>query len=196
MDYLTDMRRRYRERDLPWDTPLPPPEVRAAADQLPPGAALDLGCGGGRACIALAQRGWSCTGVDLVPEAIAMAEERAAAAGVAAQIRFHVGSVARLELLQGPYDLAVDVGCLHSLDDAEALSYAAGLARLLRPGACYLLFGRRPDPITPPSLRGLTEGWIRTLFADRLHVDQVAPGMTTNAEGRAVPSIWFWLTRR
>ncbi|NTU85530.1 MAG: class I SAM-dependent methyltransferase, partial [Chloroflexales bacterium] len=108
----------------------------------------------------------------------------------------HVSSVARLDMLEPPYDLAIDVGCLHSLNDPDARAYAAGLARLLRPGAGYLLFGRCPDSAVTDGLRGLTEGRVRALFAGSFQVDRVAPGMTTNAVGRAIPSLWLWLTRR
>ncbi|NTW00713.1 MAG: class I SAM-dependent methyltransferase [Oscillochloris sp.] len=195
MNYLSDMRRRYQQRDLPWDDPLPPPEIIAAAAQLPPGRMLDLGCGGGRACIYLAQRGWCCTGIDIVPEAITLAEERADAAGVSAQIYFHVGSVADLDLRLAPYDLAIDVGCLHSLNDDQARRYADGLARLLRPGAHYLLFGRTEQPGIADGLRGLTEPRVRALFAPNLRIDTAVFGMTENAQSDAVPSAWFWLSR-
>jgi 2-polyprenyl-3-methyl-5-hydroxy-6-metoxy-1,4-benzoquinol methylase len=70
------LQRRYQERNLPWDLPLPPPEIVALAGELPPGRALDLGCGVGRTAIYLAAAGWSVDGVDFVPEAIQMAEER------------------------------------------------------------------------------------------------------------------------
>lgn len=196
IDYLTDMRRRYRERDLPWDEVLPPPEVVAIAEQLPPGRVLDLGCGSGRACIALARRGWCCTGVDIVPEAIALAEERATSAGITHRITFHVASVAHLDVLHPSYDLAIDVGCLHSLSDADAQSYASGLVRLLRPGAVYLLFGRLADTPVREGMYGLSKLRVGTLFAPSLRLDRVVTGTTTTAEGAVRPSAWFWLTRR
>ena len=104
------MQQRYRAHDVPWDQPLPPPEIIALADELPPGKALDLGCGPGRTSIYLAQRGWQCDGIDFVPEAIALAQERAAQAGVADHARFTVGSVTHLEGMAPPYDLAIDIG--------------------------------------------------------------------------------------
>ena len=77
------LQQRYRDGDIPWDHDLPPPEVIAVAAELPPGRMIDLGCGTARACVYLAARGWEADGVDFVPEAIALAEERVRRAGVA-----------------------------------------------------------------------------------------------------------------
>lgn len=190
------MQQRYRTRDMPWDRPLPPPEVIAIAEQLPPGRALDLGCGSGRAGIYLAQRGWQCTGVDIVPEAVALANERALTAGVATRMRIILGSVTRLPALPEPVDLAIDVGCLHSLTERASRQYAAELAPVLRPGATYLLFGRLCNPAIADGLRGLSEARVHALFDASMRIDRVAHGTTINVEGRVVPSAWFWLTRR
>ena len=54
--------------------------------QLPPGRALELGCGTGTNTVWLAQHGFDCTGVDLSPRAIARARQRADEAGV--QVNF------------------------------------------------------------------------------------------------------------
>lgn len=68
---------RYETERIPWDDPLPPPEVIQLAARLPAGRALDLGCGFGRAAIYLAQQGWSADGIDFVAQAIDEAQRRA-----------------------------------------------------------------------------------------------------------------------
>ena len=80
-------RERYEEGRVPWDDPLPPPEIMALAAELSPGRGLDLGCGFGRATIYLAYRGWRMDGVDFIPQAIAIAQQRAETAGVAGRAR-------------------------------------------------------------------------------------------------------------
>jgi hypothetical protein len=75
--------------------------------------------------------------VDIVPEAIALANERVLAAEVGARVRIVLGSVTQLAMLAEPVDLAVDVGCLHSLSEQAAQQYASELVRALRPGATY-----------------------------------------------------------
>ncbi len=156
---------RYANGQVPWDDALPPPEVQDLVATLPAGRALDLGCGYGRTAIYLAQNGWQVDGIDFVPQAIEEAKRRAAAAGALAQIQFHVGSVADMHFANGPYDLAIDVGCMHSLSAPLQQAYRDELLRLLRPGAAYLLFARLHSPDDDPDgPRGVGEAALRALF--------------------------------
>jgi trans-aconitate methyltransferase len=52
------------------------------AAEMPPGKALDLGCGSGQNAVWLAQRGWVVTAVDSSPDAIEETRAAAARAGV------------------------------------------------------------------------------------------------------------------
>ena len=133
----------YRFGFKPWDTGIAPPQVVAAvegADHLPPGKALDLGCGTGTNVIYLQQHGWTATGVDFVPRAISAAKRKATAAAVSP--RFLVGDVTRLtELgLGSDFDLLLDLGCFHSIPDEGRDAYVKGATALARPGATMLLF--------------------------------------------------------
>jgi methylase of polypeptide subunit release factors len=80
----------YRIGFRPWESDAP--SMIPQFDQLlaqveetravPPGSALDLGCGTGRWSVRLAERGWQVVGVDVVPRAIDAARHRAEQAGV------------------------------------------------------------------------------------------------------------------
>ena len=75
----------YRLRFTPWELrPVIPAwrRITDGPDALPPGRALDVGCGTGRDACYLAGRGWQVTGVDIVAAAIGRARRRAAASGV------------------------------------------------------------------------------------------------------------------
>lgn len=116
------------------------------------GRALDLGCGPGRNAIYLAARGFDVDAVDLSPEAIGWARDRAGEAaaqdrsrevgaegGVRGEIRFHCGDafdLARTELT-GPYDLIYDSGCFHHLPPHRRVSYLALLDQTLAPGGHF-----------------------------------------------------------
>ncbi len=101
-----------------WERRLPPVDLVAlveGATARPAGRALDLGCGSGTDSMYLARLGWNLTGVDIVPEAVALARRNAAAAGV--NVRFVEGDATRLQDLGlgEPFDLIVDFGCMHTL---------------------------------------------------------------------------------
>jgi SAM-dependent methyltransferase len=65
----------------------PDPLIEEATTSLPPGAALDLAGGAGRHALWLAQRGWRVTLTDVSDEGLAIAEKRAAAAGLHLTLR-------------------------------------------------------------------------------------------------------------
>ncbi len=187
---------RYQAGGLPWDDRLPPPEVIAVAAEMPPGRALDLGCGYGRASIYLAQHGWQVDGVDFVPQAVAEAQRRATAVYVADRVQFHAASVAELGFLTGFYDLALDVGCFHNLNEVQQMGYAAHMRRLLRSGGLYLLYARLQEVgrAQEDGPRGLTETAVLSLFADGFFMERVERGVT-EMKDITWASAWFWLRR-
>lgn len=69
------------QRQLPVNPYLP-----AETTHLPPGAALDAGCGSGAEALWLAEQGWRVTAADISATALATAQARAAAAGLANRI--------------------------------------------------------------------------------------------------------------
>ncbi|GAA2179536.1 class I SAM-dependent methyltransferase [Brooklawnia cerclae] len=98
------------------------------AGALPPGRALDLGCGEGGDVIWLAQHGWTATGLDISPTAIARAAEAAREAGIPGnRAQFLATDLSEPGGL-GDYDL-VTASFLHSpvgLPRTEILRRAAG----------------------------------------------------------------------
>lgn len=125
----------------PWDIGGPRPELvqLVESNEIPPCKAIDLGCGEGENAIYLAQQGFEVTGVDISPRAIRKARRRAQENEVSAT--FLVGDVTNLTRVEGPFDLVVDNGCLHSLmfNDVARVAYVQTVLRLSRPGTSFFL---------------------------------------------------------
>jgi cyclopropane fatty-acyl-phospholipid synthase-like methyltransferase len=174
----------------PWDTGVTPPEVREMIESmaLKPGRALDLGCGTGTNCIYLARHGWEVVGVDFSAIAIWRARLKARRAGVACQ--FYHADVTDLSFLTGLFDLALDIGCLHSVPRAGWQRYGAGLTRLVRPGGLYLLYAFTGHPDRSTS-RGVTPAEVRHLFAPAFDVERQEGG----DDPTGPRSTWYWLRR-
>lgn len=192
---LTEMTNRYAGQQLPWNVELPPPEVLALVDVLPPGRMLDLGCGLGRACLYLASHGWQCDGVDFVEQAVGMARQRAEAAGVADRVAFHRASVAAVDFLQSPYDLVLDVGCLHAQSAEVRVAYARQVERLLKPGGLFLLFAHVRDEEVGTEGRWITTAQLDALFQPSFVIERVERGSTTVGDN-TWPSAWYWMRRK
>ncbi len=179
---------RYWRRRTPWDTRVTPPEVMEFIACTPPGEALDLGCGTGTNAITLARHGWRVTGVDFIPQAISAARARAAESGMA--IDFLVDSVTGLSTLSGPFDYALDIGCLHSLKEEDRRRYAGNLARLLGPQAWYMLYAWLPRP-WKGGAAGISAEEIDSLLGPEFSEVRTAVG-----EENGNPSAWYWFRRR
>jgi SAM-dependent methyltransferase len=181
----------YRAGTPPWDSGVPPPELVAlteGVDALPPGRALDLGCGTGTNATYLARQGWDVVAVDLIDTAVRQARQKAEAADV--NVRVLHGDVTRLDGLDvtGPFDLFFDLSCYCGIPAHRREAYAAGLTRRAADGARLLMFGYGPEAFDD-EISGVTADELQTRFTG-WDLAEVTPG--TNP----VPTFWFTLQRQ
>jgi SAM-dependent methyltransferase len=129
----------YRATDALWSG-RPNPQLVAEAAGLPPGTALDVGCGEGADAIWLAERGWQVTAVDFAATALERGATHAAARGdeVAGRIRWVRADVTQ-EQPGERFDL-VSAQFMH-LPPEERRELFARLADAVRPGGTLLVVG-------------------------------------------------------
>lgn len=128
------------------------------------GEIADIGCGLGSSVIYLARRGYSVTGLDSSPAAIAQATERARSAGVHAN--FSVADATELSGYEGAFDTAFETGLYHCLDRDAQNDYAAAVYRAVRPGGRWFIYCFSTHTINgAPSPLGVPEGDIRQSLA-------------------------------
>jgi SAM-dependent methyltransferase len=191
----------YRRGAPRWETgviPAPLVELIEGEQALPPGRALDLGCGTGPHVRYLAQHGWEATGVDFSSTAIRMARARASdLRGVS----FVEGDVSRLDGcgVNGPFNLVIDIGCYHGVPAAQRGAYVDELARVTADGSLFLLWAIDVEPHwwTPGVLRS-SEREIRQRFAPRFALLSAQPGSIFSPEsGKARwPAKWYVMRRQ
>ncbi|MFE0036941.1 SAM-dependent methyltransferase [Streptomyces sp. NPDC059015] len=119
------------------DTAAPDLALLAPADGLPPGRALDLGCGAGGNALALAERGWRVTGVDLAPRAIASTRASACARGLDDRVDLAVADSAVWQP-ETVYGFALSSYALPPRGPARTATLAT-LATALAPGGILAL---------------------------------------------------------
>ncbi|MEV4223443.1 FAD-dependent oxidoreductase [Nonomuraea sp. NPDC049725] len=134
---------RYSESDRVWSGNPNDILVREAAD-LPPGTALDLGCGEGADAIWLAGRGWRVTAVDVSGVALERAARQAAEAGVADRVDWQRHDLGR-SFPEGVYDL-VSAHFLHSYAELPRERVLRRAAEAVAPGGVLLIVGHAGFP--------------------------------------------------
>ncbi|HEX8032419.1 MAG TPA: class I SAM-dependent methyltransferase [Ktedonobacterales bacterium] len=181
----------------PWDTGVSPPELVEVVEgdaALPPGRALDLGCGTGTNALYLARHGWHATGIDFAAPAISRAQEKLRTTqDLTGSAHFLRGDVTRLDALalDGPYTLLLDLGCFHNLEPADRTRYASGITHYAAADALYLLYAFGPR-IRKKRRVGATPDEVRTCFRDHWAVERIEQGADT---GHGWPSAWYWLRK-
>jgi SAM-dependent methyltransferase len=169
----------YHHGPAPWDIGQPQPAiVRVASGGGVAGAVLDAGCGTGENALYFAAMGLPVLGVDVAETAIAMAREKAAARGIAAE--FAVADAFHLDRLGRRFQTVLDSGLFHTFDADERPAYAASLGSVTeRNGTLYLLCfsdegpDTGPHPVREEELRAAfnsKSGWsVVALAPDRIH---------------------------
>lgn len=173
-----------------WDIP-PPDHLRSAvegADALAPGHALDVGCGTGTNVIYLAKHGWRATGVDFSAAAIKRARHNARGVDGAAFLEGDVTQLSNLAIAK-PIDLALDMGCYHSLPSQAKPEYVNELATILDPGTPLMMWeGIRIKP-----------GEIPDTFSPHFVIERIEPKTFTvkrRLVRHSIAAHWYWLRRR
>ncbi len=134
-------------RGAPWESGPRPALIelcesgRLTPVKLPPGRAIDLGCGSGADSIYLAQQGFSVTGVDFSQVAIDKARAAAESAPLTQAPVFHVADLLQLPSSEvgGEFDLLFDGGSLDDFPPTVRPDVAAVVTALARPGAVFVM---------------------------------------------------------
>lgn len=119
--------------------------LMAETADLTPGTALDLGCGEGGDALWLAQQGWTVTGVDISPTAIARGEEAARDLGIdPSKIRLIAADLETWTTDQ-EFDL-VTASFLHSMVELSRTDILRRAAGLVAPGGHLLIVSHADFP--------------------------------------------------
>lgn len=131
----------------------------------PPRTILDFGCGAGWTSLFLARAGYEVLGVDISPDAIALARTAAAGEGVGTA-SFSVADYEGFEARQS-FDYVLFYDALHHAED-EAAAIAAAY-RALRPGGVMFAFEPGKGHSRSPGAR-------RAVAAYGVHEKDMSPG--------------------
>ncbi len=167
--------------DLPWEVGEPSPELVELVEkgEVKPCRALDICCGIGTQSIYLASQGFQVTGIDISPQAIEYAREKARAAEVKAD--FLVGDSTDLKFPSSSFDFVFDRGCFHHIPQENRSDYIQGVHRVLTPhGRLQLLcFSEKNGP----AWNHFTTEEIKKYFEDRFKILGLKPTIFRQKDG-------------
>ncbi len=148
---------RYRERGAVWGNEPNRFLVEVASD-LEPGTALDLGCGQGRNALWLAGLGFTVTGLDLSPVAIAQANEIAQESGLDAT--FEAVNLVEWDPDGEVWDLVL-LAYIHLPEDMRRAVHAAA-ERAVAPGGRVVVIAHHLDNLESGTSGPSNPDWLFT----------------------------------
>jgi SAM-dependent methyltransferase len=180
MSLVAHWDRQYREGQPVWDSDRPTSELARVV------RGEDVAAG----------RGFTVTAIDLSPEAIGRARQRARSAGV--EVRFLEGDLRRLPESVGPFDFFVDCGCFGAVQCADVRGYLDALARLTRRGCLGLvLTGNDAEPSDEVGPPGLSAEQLKADFEGLFDVVRLRPFRFDADQGNGKEYLgWSCLLRR
>lgn len=135
---------RYRDQVQLWSGS-PNQGLVSSVGRLPPGRALDLGCGEGADAVWLAERGWQITAVDISPTAVSRGREAAEETGIPdGRIEWVAADLARWKPT-AHFDLVISC-FMHSPLEFERTAVLRRAAGQVLPGGHLLIVGHAGPP--------------------------------------------------
>lgn len=138
---------RYAEQDRIWSGRVNP-WLAQVAEQVPPGRALDLGCGEGGDTVWLAEHGWQVVGVDISETALGRAAAAVEERGLADRVRFVQMDLSET-FPEGTFDL-VSAQFLQSMVHLDRERIFAAAARAVEPGGLLVVVDHGAAPPWAP----------------------------------------------
>jgi ubiquinone/menaquinone biosynthesis C-methylase UbiE len=166
----------------------------------------DFGCGSGEMACRLGLLGYRVTGIDVSPDLIEVARERARMVGVEDRVEFVVADAATAPITDGAFDAVLAMSVVHHMPAEDALN---ALERLLRPGGriaflepvAYsktLQWLRNRTPVekdVSPDERQLSADEIR-LIGKRFIIEEQRHFLMLARLRRLLPDAWFRVGER
>lgn len=167
-------RQRYQGKTTPWDLGRVAPPFEAALKQyahlLPPGKMAAVGSGHGHDAACFGQHGFTVTGFDYAPEAVALARERY---GQWAEF-VEADLFALPPAYNGQFNYVLEHTCFCAIPPNRRQPYVDAVTSLLAPGGRFLgIFWAHREEDGPPYRTDETE--IRTLFSPGFNLDILMP---------------------
>lgn len=167
------------EGEPPWNIGEPQPELAALwrAGKFR-SEVLDAGCGHAELSLALAADGYTVTGIDISPTAVAAATTAAAERGVAERTTFVAADITELAGFEDRFATVVDSTLFHSLPVQSRDSYLQAVHRAAAPGAGFFVLVFATGAF-PPGMEGgpnvVTEDELRETVSRYWTVDDIRP---------------------
>ncbi|MEH3143339.1 MAG: methyltransferase domain-containing protein [Mycobacterium kyogaense] len=162
----------------PWNIGEPQPELAALIDAgRVRSEVLDAGCGHAELSLTLAAQGYTVTGIDLSPTAIAAATAAARDRELSG-VEFVADDITTFEGFDGRFSTVMDSTLFHSLPIDGRDGYVQAVHRAAAPGASYfiLVFAKGafpPDLEQKPN--EVTEDELRDVVGRYWEIDEVRP---------------------
>ena len=133
---------------------------------------LDVGCGTGENALYFAQNGFSVVGIDLSTRAISRAKEKAVERKL--KVDFRVANALSLDYAHENFDNAIDSGLFHTFNDADRISFAREIARVLAAnGRYFMLCFSDKEPTNWGGPRRITKEEIKGTFSPLFNINYV-----------------------
>lgn len=165
----------------PWSIGEPQPELAALwRDGKFRSEVLDAGCGHAELSLALAADGYTVTGIDISPTAIAAATEAAAERGLSERASFVAADITSFTGFDGRFSTIVDSTLFHSIPVESRDGYLQSVHRAAAPGAGFFVLVFAKGAFPPEMEQGpneVSEIELRETVSKYWAIDDIRPAL-------------------